>query len=233
MIKPRPALFKWRHFEPEIIVCAVRWYLRFSLSYRDVEELLMERGLPAEALGATLRTRTEQEMPAGIETNQRLLEGRRNLHLPGWELAVPVSCCRFHRRHDRLLVFRRARCGCGQAVLPESLAGSWSSTAAGHHSRRQPILPEGDRGAEAGAETGTPMPLSNLPVFKQCCGTGPSRDQAAGECQPRFSIVRWSLADDSRLRGSTHDPERPSEVVAERGCPWADSIYPGNPRIES
>ena len=44
MPKPRPALSKWRHFEPEIIVCAVRWYLRFSLSYRDVEELLMERG---------------------------------------------------------------------------------------------------------------------------------------------------------------------------------------------
>ena len=48
MIKPRPALFKWRHFEPEIIVCAVRWYLRFSLSYRDIEELLVERGLPAD-----------------------------------------------------------------------------------------------------------------------------------------------------------------------------------------
>jgi transposase-like protein len=47
MIKP-PALFKWRHFEPDVIVCAVRWYLRFSLSYRDVEELLMERGLPAD-----------------------------------------------------------------------------------------------------------------------------------------------------------------------------------------
>ena len=30
---------------------------------------------------------------------------------------------------------------------------------------------------QAGAETGTPMPLSNLPVLKQCCGTGPSRDQ--------------------------------------------------------
>ena len=48
MPKPRPALFKWRHFEPEIIVCAVRWYLRFSLSYRDVEELLMEWGLSAD-----------------------------------------------------------------------------------------------------------------------------------------------------------------------------------------
>src|ERR1700693_2112800 len=38
-------LFKWRQFEPEVILLAVGWYLRFSLSYRDVEELLAERGL--------------------------------------------------------------------------------------------------------------------------------------------------------------------------------------------
>ena len=36
----RPAIFKWRHTEPELILCAVRWYLRYSLSFRDVEELL-------------------------------------------------------------------------------------------------------------------------------------------------------------------------------------------------
>ena len=41
-------LFKWRQFEPEVILLAVRWYLRFSLSYRDVEELLAERGLRAD-----------------------------------------------------------------------------------------------------------------------------------------------------------------------------------------
>jgi transposase, IS6 family len=38
-------LFKWRQFEPEVILLAVGWYLRFSLSYRDVEKLLAERGL--------------------------------------------------------------------------------------------------------------------------------------------------------------------------------------------
>src|ERR1043166_1192739 len=48
MRKSRPALFKWRHFEPAVITCAVGWYLRFSLSYRNVEELLTERGLPAD-----------------------------------------------------------------------------------------------------------------------------------------------------------------------------------------
>ena len=39
---------KWRHFEPAVITCAVGWYLRFSLSYRNVEEILTERGLPAD-----------------------------------------------------------------------------------------------------------------------------------------------------------------------------------------
>ena len=34
----RPAIFKWRQTEPELILCAVRWYLRYSLSFRDVEE---------------------------------------------------------------------------------------------------------------------------------------------------------------------------------------------------
>ncbi len=38
-------LFKWRQFEPEVILLAVGWYLRFSLSYREVEELLAEPGL--------------------------------------------------------------------------------------------------------------------------------------------------------------------------------------------
>src|ERR1700724_2841299 len=40
-------LFKWRQFEPEVILMAVGWYLRFSLSYRDVE-LLAERGLSVD-----------------------------------------------------------------------------------------------------------------------------------------------------------------------------------------
>jgi transposase-like protein len=37
--------FKWRHFEAEIILLCVRWYLRYGLSYRDLEEIMRERGL--------------------------------------------------------------------------------------------------------------------------------------------------------------------------------------------
>jgi transposase-like protein len=35
-------------FAPEVIVVAVRWYLRYGLSYRDVEELVVERGVEAD-----------------------------------------------------------------------------------------------------------------------------------------------------------------------------------------
>jgi hypothetical protein len=47
--RPRPApatrsAFAGFRFPPEVIVLAVRWYLRFGLSYRDVEELLASAG---------------------------------------------------------------------------------------------------------------------------------------------------------------------------------------------
>src|SRR3954454_18952894 len=43
MRRNRPALFRGRHFEAEIIVLCVRWYLRFGLSFRNLEELMGER----------------------------------------------------------------------------------------------------------------------------------------------------------------------------------------------
>ena len=40
--------FKGRHYEAALIVQAVSWYLRYPLSYRDIEELFLERGLEVD-----------------------------------------------------------------------------------------------------------------------------------------------------------------------------------------
>src|SRR5215470_16065950 len=45
MRSTRPALFQRRHFEAHVIVLCVRWYLRYCLTLRDLEELMTERGL--------------------------------------------------------------------------------------------------------------------------------------------------------------------------------------------
>ncbi len=44
-----PAIsFKRRHFQQDLILQSVRWYLAYSLSYRDIEELMQERGFSVD-----------------------------------------------------------------------------------------------------------------------------------------------------------------------------------------
>ncbi|KIV75270.1 Mobile element protein [Bacillus mycoides] len=38
-------LFKWKHSQPDIILLTVRWYRRYSISFRDLVEMMEERGL--------------------------------------------------------------------------------------------------------------------------------------------------------------------------------------------
>ncbi|MFF2591491.1 IS6 family transposase [Peribacillus butanolivorans] len=38
-------LFKWKHYQPEMILLTVRWYLRYNLSFRNLVEMMEERGL--------------------------------------------------------------------------------------------------------------------------------------------------------------------------------------------
>jgi transposase-like protein len=45
---PPVSAFAGFRFPSEVIVVAVRWYLRYNLSYRDVEELLVERGVEVD-----------------------------------------------------------------------------------------------------------------------------------------------------------------------------------------
>ena len=40
--------FKWRHFQTEIILLNVRWYLKYPLSYRNLEDMMLERGLKVD-----------------------------------------------------------------------------------------------------------------------------------------------------------------------------------------
>jgi transposase-like protein len=47
-VLPPPSAFTGFRFPREVIVLAVRWYLRYGLSYRDVEELLAERGVQVD-----------------------------------------------------------------------------------------------------------------------------------------------------------------------------------------
>jgi transposase-like protein len=69
--------FRGFRFPPEIVVLGVRWYLRFGLLYRDVEELLAERGIEvvtdrAPALGAAI----DEHIPTASHNTERYENNR-------------------------------------------------------------------------------------------------------------------------------------------------------------
>ncbi len=40
--------FKWKHFQGEIILGCVRWYCKYGISYRDLEKMMIKRGVEVD-----------------------------------------------------------------------------------------------------------------------------------------------------------------------------------------
>lgn len=92
--------FKWRHFDPSIILLCVRWYCRYQLSYRDVEEMMQERGLDVDH--STVFRWVQRYAP---EINKRI---RQHLKLAGASyrvdetyIKVGKSCKYLYRAVDK------------------------------------------------------------------------------------------------------------------------------------
>src|SRR5580700_1213069 len=99
-------LFKWRQFEPEVILLAVGWYLRFSLSYREVEELLAERGLSVDHVTVWRWVqRYAPEIQRRLRTRLRPTNDSWRVdetYIPGeGQVGVFIPGCRLHRCDDR------------------------------------------------------------------------------------------------------------------------------------
>ena len=77
--------FKWRHFKPDVILLCVRWYLRYLISYHDLEEMMLDRGLPVD-----LTTLNRWVIRYSPETDQR---SRAHLKLTNdsWRVRTVVS----------------------------------------------------------------------------------------------------------------------------------------------
>jgi hypothetical protein len=111
-----------------VIVVAVRWYLRYNLSYRDVEELLVERGVEVDHVTVF----------RGVQRFAPLLAdaARFACHSPGdrWfvdetyvkvngRVAVRIPGGRPVRAGHRRACLAPQGCRCGSAVLPPGALG--------------------------------------------------------------------------------------------------------------
>jgi len=123
-----------------IIVCAVRWYLRYSLSYRDVKELVTERGLSVDH--TTIWRWVQRYAP---KLNQRC---RRELKPTNGSWRVDETYIRVAGQWSYLYravdssgasidFWFSALCGCRETFFPARLKHSWSSSATRNQCGRQ------------------------------------------------------------------------------------------------
>ncbi|WP_289044219.1 hypothetical protein [uncultured Aliiroseovarius sp.] len=84
----RKSHFKHHRFPRDIILCAVRWYLRYSLSYQDVVDLLAERDIAVDR--STMYRRVQKFDPELTKrTEKHLRRASVDWHLPSRDIALP------------------------------------------------------------------------------------------------------------------------------------------------
>src|SRR5271166_2235521 len=157
-------LFKWRQFEPEVILLAVGWYLRFTVLPRRRGTLGRTRDFGrsrhALAVGAALCAGVGAVPAETAQGNKRFLAGRRDVRPGERQMGVLVPGRGFRGCDDRLLALGKAG-RCRSEALPGQSAGrSESSDAASHQHRQACLLPAGDCTAQRGGCSGGELPTS-------------------------------------------------------------------------
>ena len=117
------AVFRWRHFAGEIILWAVRWYCRYGISYRELEEMM---GAWANSQGqGTLQLQTSNQSPFihHVGTSAILVTSRKSCRTQGLETLIrnadAMASYRFvRRRHARLSRDADARLMSGNQASP-------------------------------------------------------------------------------------------------------------------
>jgi transposase-like protein len=133
-------LLKWRHYEANIILLCVRWYLTYPLSYRQVAEMVNERGMKVshttilrwvQQYGPELDKRCR---PYLRSTNDSWRVDETYIKVLGKPKYLDRAVASAGNTLDFLLT-ALARCCCCQTLLPQDIESGSHSGSQSYHCR--------------------------------------------------------------------------------------------------
>ena len=145
--------FKGRQFTAEVILWAVRWYLMFPISYRDLELMLLDRGVEVDhtTIFRWIQAYAE-ELEKRIRPHLRMSNG--SWRVDETYVRVKGRWTYLYRAVDSrgqtidFLSGCTARYGCGEAVLSQGARAAAHRQSAHAHRRQEPRLSKSGRGDE-------------------------------------------------------------------------------------
>src|SRR5512144_2038312 len=144
------SVFKRRRFPAEVILLCVRWYCRYGISYRDLEEMMDERGVAVDHV--TLYRWVQR--CAGARKAGPLVPGlplvalARGRPTSGWAVEIPVPRRRQARTPDRFHAVRPPQHQGSPPLSGQSAEGHAQLAAGVDHHRQAWFLSEGTAPAE-------------------------------------------------------------------------------------
>ncbi len=200
----RPVLFRGRHCKDIIIVLCVRWYLRYSLSYRDLEEIMAEHGLAGGsrhdlALGPALRPPFESAPAPGTATSDR------SWRVDETYVRVAGNWTYLYRAVDSagdtidFMVVAQTRLDGGQAVPSFRIVWNWRHPTPRSQRGWTPSLCPRHCRIEAIRRSERPIQLPAITIIKQHHRAGSPLHQKAHCGESWIPLSGRSMADDRRL----------------------------------
>src|SRR6186997_384935 len=163
--------FKGRQFTTEVILWAVRWYLMFPISYRDLELMLLDRGVEVDH---TTIFRWIQAYAAELEKRIRphLRTSNGSWRVDETYVRVKGRWTYLYRAVDSRgqtidFLLGEAGCGGGEAVLSQGLGAAAHGEPAHRHRRQESRLPESRRGGEERWRAVAPLSSAPMQVLEQ------------------------------------------------------------------
>src|SRR5271165_6332350 len=203
------------------ILLAVGWYLRFSLSYRDVEELLAERGLRADHVTVwrwVQRYAPEPERRLRSRLNSTNDSWRVDETYPGQrQVGVFIPGKDSTGATSDFLLSAKRDTAAAKRFLAKALGGGNHPHPRVINTNKEAAYPPAIVELKARGPSGGELPASTCALSQQCARTGSSGHQASGPRESAFSLLLGSLAHDRRLRSDSYDPQR-SGVLECGGC---------------
>jgi transposase, IS6 family len=166
----------------------VRWYLRYSLSLRDVEELLNERGLEADhttvwrwvqRYGPELEQRLRRHLRP---TNKSWRADETHIRVMG-RLVLPLSGHRFQRCHNRLPALRIAGRPRRQTLSRKALSNLSHSQPRVINTDLAPIYGSAISDIKQGRDSSSPLSSATCTVLEQHYRARPPSDQTSDKGQ--------------------------------------------------
>ena len=210
--------FKGRQYPGEVILLAVRWYLRYPLAYLHVAEILSERGLSIDAsciwrwVQAYAPELDKRCRPHLKTTNKSYRVDETYIKVKGQDRYLYRAVDSTGQTID-FFADRKTGCRRCQAILSEGFAGGGESRAQGGERGQEPGLPSRHGGTQGRTTPAAPGAPSAMQVLKQYRGAGPPNGEETSSARQRIQVLSECLANAARNRNDAHDQQRTSEMA--------------------